>query len=192
MTRDPRHTPQPHDVVHVDGHDLRVALVLAGTNVFFWLDGRDKTMCTCVELEKSPAKMQPKDAVKMLRLELHGGNVSHVIQALSRIDFSRTSAGKTDVAHGKESLGRSVEAAVQQADGVPETFTVAVPVWSAFGFDRYSVQVQFGLYLDLQAQKVELRVLGDEIERVVGLATHAVAADLREALPSVPVFMGEP
>lgn len=44
--RDPRQDPHAHDVVRVDGHDLRVALVLARHNVYFWLNGRDKTMAT--------------------------------------------------------------------------------------------------------------------------------------------------
>lgn len=152
-----------------------------------------KRFTKCVELEKAPAKMQPKEAVKMLRLELHGGNVDHVIQALSRIDFVRTSAGKTDVAHGRESLGKSVEAKVQQADTVPQSFTLGVPVWATHGFSRYSVQVEFGVYLDTDAQVVELRVLSDETERVVGLAMSAAAADLRAALgDNVPVFIGKP
>lgn len=144
-------------------------------------------------LEAQPLRLQPRDAVKMLRLELHGGNVQHVIQALSRIDFVRTSAGKTDVDHGRESLGRSVEAAVQQADKVPQDFVLAVPVWSTHGFSRYTVQVQFGIHLDLEAQVVELRVLPDEVERVVGLAMAAAAADLRHALgEGIPVFLGAP
>ena len=146
-----------------------------------------------VESLQQPKVMQPKDAVKMLRLDLHGGNVAHVIQALSRIDFTRSSAGRTNVEHGRESLGRSVEAAVQQAESVPQQFTLAVPVWSTAGFSRFGVQVEFGLFLDLEAQAVELRVLADEVERARNLALAAVVGELRAQLPAgTPVFLGRP
>jgi hypothetical protein len=141
---------------------------------------------------QTPKSMQPKDAVKMLKLELHGGNVAHVIQALSRIEFTRTGTGRTNVEHGKESLGRSVEAMVQQAKDVPEQFTLAVPVWSTSGFSRFSVNVEFGLYLDLEAQTVELRVLADEIERVRNQALAAAASELGARLEGIPIFLGTP
>lgn len=146
----------------------------------------------CRSFESQPRTMQPREAVKLLRLELHGGRHDHVIQALSRIDFTRSSAGKSHVDHGKESMGRSVEAAVQQADSVPKDFEVAVPVWTNPGFSRYSVNVKFGLFLDLDNQAVELRVLSDECMRVVTQTLGTVASDLREALPDVPVFLGAP
>lgn len=147
----------------------------------------------CAQLQAQPRQFQPKDAVKMLRLELHGGNHEHVIQALSRIDFTRNSAGKSHVEHGRETLGRSVEAAVQQADNVPKSFTVGVPLWTTSGFTRYGVTVEFGVFLDLDTSTVELRVLSDEIERVRNLALTAVAKDISEALGGkVPVFMGSP
>lgn len=141
---------------------------------------------------QTPRAMQPKEAVKLLRLELHGGNVEHMIQALSRIDFVRTSSGRTNVEHGRETLGRSVEAAVQQANDVPKDFQLAVPVWSTSGFSRFSVNVQFGVYLDLEGQAVELRVLADEVERARNQALAAVVDELRAQLDGVQVFLGSP
>lgn len=146
----------------------------------------------CSDLQAKPERFQPRDLVKMLRLEFHGGNHGHVIQALSRIDFTRTSAGRTAVEHGRESLGRSVEAAVQQADQVPPQFTVGMPIWTNQGFTRYGAIVEFGVHLDLEAQVVELRVLSDEVNRVRNQALAAVVADLQEKLEGTPVFMGTP
>ncbi len=146
----------------------------------------------CARLQQQPAKFQPKDLVKMLKLEFHGGNHGHVVQALSRIDFVRTSSGRTNVAHGKESLGRSIEAAVQQAEDVPERFTLHVPIWTTPGFSRFSGGVEFGVHLDLEGQTVELRVLSDEVERVRILALQAVVAELVDRLIEAPVFLGAP
>jgi len=151
-----------------------------------------KRFLKCQEIEKTPRAMTPKDAVKMLRFELHGGNVEHVIQALSRIDFTRNSAGKSHVEHGRETLGRSVEAAVQQADAVPKDFTVAVPIWTNPGFHVHGANIEFGVFLDLEAQMVELRVMSDECLRVSNLAVGAVISRLQESLPNVPVFHGNP
>lgn len=145
----------------------------------------------CSELE-TPRRMQPKDAVRLLKLELHGGTHDPVTQALSRIDFKRAVGGATDVGHGRETLGRSVEASVQQAKDIPEQFTVAVPIWTTQGFQGYVQHVTLGLYLDLEGQTVELRVLSDECEAARNRSLAQVATDLRKAMPGVPVFMGVP
>lgn len=170
-------------VAFLDRHDRRdyITVSLVETNRF-----------KLVQALATPKQMSPRDAVKMLRFDLHGGNVGHVIQALSRIDFTRTNTGKTDVKHGRETLGQSVEALVQGIDDVPESFVLAVPIWATNGFTRFNVQVQFGVYLDVQNQCVELRVLADEVSRVRNLAVSDVAAELREKLKDVQVFVGTP
>lgn len=149
-----------------------------------------KRLQLCRSIEATPRTMHPRDAVKMLRLDLHGGKHDAVIQALSQVDFTRNSTGRSHVDHGRESLGKSVEASVQQADKVPKDFVVGVPVWTNNGFSRYAVNITFGVFLDLDNQAVELRVLSDECQRVVNQALLAVVADLRESLPKVPVFLG--
>lgn len=167
------------------------------------LDRSDRNESSTTELTRSkrldaaavlelPRQFEPRDAIKLLRFELHGANTDSVIQALSRVDFQRTSGGSSSVDHGKESLGRSVEASVQQADTIPDRFTIDVPVWSSPGFSHHMASIQCGVYLDLVTQKVELRVLSDEIERVINLALDKVVAELRTALPDVPVFRGHP
>ncbi len=177
---------------------------IAGNQVVAFLDRNErrsrvtvnlvesKRLQLCRGFETQPKTMQPRDAVKMLRLDLHGGKHDHVIQALGRLDFVRNGTGRSHVDHGKESLGRSVEQEVQQAENVPKDFIVGVPVWTNNGFNRYSVNVTFGVYIDLDNQAVELRVLSDECVRLVNLALNALAADLRESLPTVPVFLGTP
>lgn len=151
-----------------------------------------KRLQLCRAIEAQPRTMHPRDAVKMLRLELHGGKHETIIQSLSQVDFTRNSIGRSHVEHGRESLGKSVEASVQQADKVPKEFIVGVPVWTNNGFTRYAVNITFGVFLDMDTQAVELRVLSDECQRVVNQALLAVVSDLRESLPDVPVFLGTP
>jgi len=136
--------------------------------------------------------LEPKAAIRFLRQSLGDSAPVHVITALRQIDFTRTSAGKSHVEHGKESLGRSVEAAVQQADKVPEDFVVRVPVYTNPGAGAFLVEVRVMLYLDLEGQQVVLQTMPDELEKA-----HQVAqARLHEALVAncpkgTPVFYGQ-
>jgi len=174
--------------------------------VYAYLDRSDRRSCVFVPLEESqrfqlckrleaqPLVADPKSIVRLLKTSFLVGTHEHVTLALSNITFERTSTGKTEVKHGKESLGRSVEAAVQQAENVPEEFTITVPIWTTSGFDRFSGGVDFGLYLDLEQQKVVLQVLSDECVRVRNLAMLAAIATLQDKFGDlkVPIFLGEP
>lgn len=134
-----------------------------------------------------------RGAVKLLRFDLHGTGVDKVIGAIRRIDFTRRSEGAASADHGRESLGRSVEAAVQQADQVPEEFTVQTSVYANPGVRELSkVSVRCGVYLDVQNESIEIRVLADEIEAAVNAAQGAIGEALREQLGEVPVFYGAP
>lgn len=131
-------------------------------------------------------------AIRMLRFELPGTGTERVIQALRRIDFSRTGSGHATVEHGKETLGSAVEAAVQQADNIPETFVVTTPIWSNEGFIEQA-EITCGVYLDLVAQKVEIGVLADELSRERNVAIESIKDRLEEKLnDAVPVFSGRP
>lgn len=144
----------------------------------------------CCELEK-PRGFAPRDLVKFLRLELHGGAHQAVTQAVSRIDFMRTSSGKTDVKHGRETLGKSVEAVVQSAEDIPESFVVTVPIWSTPGCG-WTKPIEFGIYLDNEKQQVELRAFSDECAGARNAALAELRNAIAEACPDVPVFMGAP
>ena len=152
-----------------------------------------KRMQLLASLEASPKQFEPRQLVKLLRLELHGGHHDHMIQSLSRLNFTRTSTGHSHVDHGRESLGRAVEAAVQQAENVAPRFQVIAPLWTTHGFQKYQATVECGVDLLPEAQAVELRVLSDEITRARNQGRVALAADLTAALgEGARVFLGSP
>ncbi len=134
----------------------------------------------------------PKDAVKFLRYTLHGTGIEGVVQALRRIDFSRTSGGTSDVRHGKETLGRAVEAAVQQADSVPEEFVVSTPVYTNAGLREATVRVKVSIYLEVMSQAIELGTMPDELEASQVAVQRFIHDALVGALPGVPIFHGIP
>lgn len=111
-----------------------------------------------------------------------------LIAAFRRIDFTRTTAGRTDVQHGRESLGRSVEASVQQADKIPEVFAIGCPVYLALRSETFT-QVEVQVFIDHEAQKIELRVDSDDLD----LAIDRAHAAIRKLLPAgIEVYRGSP
>lgn len=131
-----------------------------------------------------------RDIVRFLRFELHDCGVAEVLKALRQVDFTRQSSGGRTTEHGRESLGRSVEAAVQQADKIPEEFTAEVPVFQNSGLRSITAKVRVGVYVDVDAEKVELRTLTDEIEQAKVQAQRSLGAELMDRLGEVPVFHG--
>ena len=146
---------------------------------------------TVSSMARQPWRCSPQEAIKKLRFELHAANVDHVVAALRRIDFQRSSSGSSHIEHGKESLGRAVEAKVQQADAIPESFAVRVPVYSNRDLRSIQVDIQCGIYLDLAEQLVEIRVMPDEISKAIEVAQAEVGAMLAKAAgDAVPVYHG--
>lgn len=146
----------------------------------------------CQKLQSAPRVMAPREAVKMLRLELASQD-HHMVAALSKIDFLRKGSGKSVVGHGSESLGRTVEAIVQQADDIPTTFVVTVAIWTNGGLAPYAEQITFGIHLDPQAETVEIRALPDQVELARARALERLADEIREQLGGeIPVYIGKP
>lgn len=132
-----------------------------------------------------------KQAVKFLRFHLHGSGAEEVIKALSRVNFERKSDGNVTVSHGRESLGRSVEATVQAKDEVPEVFKVDVPVYTNPGA-TWTMPIKIGVYLDVQDESIELRTLSDQTTEALNEIQDEIAGILESELPDVPIFHGSP
>lgn len=143
-------------------------------------------------LERAPESLDVPAAVKYLRFKMHGVGADNVIQALKRVDFTRTSAGTNVVEHGKESLGRSVEAEAQSVGEVPEEIAMTVPVFSNPGCESMTALVRVGVYLDVHNQRVEFGVLADESTRAINESLSKVRTFLRDNLTKVPIFHSAP
>lgn len=139
----------------------------------------------------------PREIVKALQRGLGSSAPFPVVDAIRRVNFTRTNAGASVVEHGKESLGRSVEAVVQQADKIPERFVVRVPVYSNPGLQAFQAEVWMGLYLDLEGQAIEIWPEPDAIQAAIQTAQARlhealVAAEFWPNPGSAPVFYGTP
>lgn len=153
-----------------------------------WLEETER-FALLRSLQETPLVLSQRQAIKFLRYQLHASGVDHVVSALRQIDFSRRSSGASTVEHGKESLGRQVEAAVQQADRIPESFKVSVPVWRNPGLRHITATVELGLFLDLDTPAIEIRLLSDELAQAEFSASEELRVVLNHLLVA-PLFQG--
>ena len=143
-----------------------------------------------VKMSGEPLSCTVNEAVRLLRFELHGVGADHVVQALKRVDFSRTSRGTAVTEHGKESLGKSVEATIQATDEIPETVDLTVPLYSNPGVSDFTAIITVGIYLDVDTQRVAFRPLADEIMKAQNAVMSQLFQALRDRLPRVPKING--
>lgn len=135
--------------------------------------------------------LSSKEAVHYLRHQMHGEEVAEVLSGVRRIQFDRSSTGKRTVEHGRESLGRSVEEQVQNADKIPEYFVLhAFPARNQ-GLRGIEVSVRIAVTIDFDNEKIVFRALADEVENARHIFAQEMGELLRKSLPIVPVFNGE-
>lgn len=153
-----------------EGYDLPLARTERWTTVESW--------------GVRPWEGTPAEAARILRFQLPdlGAEAEVLAQALSRVDFKRTSTGTTIAQHGRESLGRQVEAVTQQADQIPPEVTLHLPVYQVRGLREVVVDVRVGVWLQPEQEKVRLVPLADELAAAREVATATVASLLRRAL----------
>lgn len=129
--------------------------------------------------------------IRILRTDLRNAGAEHVLSAVKRLEFKRTSDGRSNVEHGKESLGRSVEAAVNSAELIPESFTATIPVYTTPGADFHK---QITCIVEIDAQNEQFVLLPDADD--LAQAVHSAQSDLQERiggeLSSTPVYYGAP
>lgn len=145
-----------------------------------------------LESLKGGRSFSPKAAIRFLRFELPESRAETLIQGLKNVDFDRRGSGHHHTAHGSESLGKTVEAKVQQADKIPESFVATMRVWSNPGLGGITERAQVGVHIDPTAEEVELILLPDEYERALWSAREQLADAIRQFCPEIPVFAGTP
>lgn len=171
-------------VVYVGADDLREKLTcsLKYTQRFV----------TLLNMGGSGISGSPADIIRTVRFQLNGIGFDELAASLRKVDFSRKSTGASDVAHGRESYGRSVEAEVQGTNNIPETVVVETPVYENDGVRGLRARIVCGIFIDAQQGVITLRPLADEIRN----GQMNVLADVRQmienACPGIPCYEGTP
>jgi hypothetical protein len=131
------------------------------------------------------------EAIKLIRFSLQGVGADALVAAIRKIDFSRKSDGQKTVEHGRETLGKQVEAAVQQADSIPQEFTAKVQLYANEGLRSLIAAVKVGVYIDVNDEAIQLIPLADEIPSAIRSIQSQLHELIVTAAPKVPVFTGE-
>lgn len=167
------------------------------------LDNDDRRDVATLDLEKSapfvrlefladkrPALTQ-RDLIRLLRHELRSAGAEHVLSSVKRLDFKRSNDGRSNLEHGKESLGRSVEMAVNSAEAIPEFFLSTVSVYTTPGAE-YQKTIYATLEIDVQNERFVVLPDDDSITDAIHDVQHDLHGALVEALGDIPVYYGRP
>lgn len=199
--RQPKFTSLASLLGYVQPEKDKAQLFLSQTRLVALLDASDRREAATLELTHTDVwrrvqrlrewtGFKPDSIVRELR---NLGAPAHFVAAVRKLDFKRQSGLSAEAKHGRESLGRRVEAEVQGADEIPESFVLDTPVFVEAGCNK-PVRVTVDVYLNVQAESVDLRVTADSQDAAVA----EVLLDIRETilaadgLASIPVFLGSP
>lgn len=129
------------------------------------------------------------ELIRLLRNELRGASPS-LLAAVRNLKFTRTENGQSNMQHGNESLGRSIEAAVTVADKIDESFVVETKCYK--GIDElktYSFLVT--IEVNIQKQMFTLRSQADEVDEAVLDSITTIAEILADNLDGATVMLGQ-
>lgn len=102
---------------------------------------RDRTVCDLIPspqfswlVNGSKQTYRQADFIRLLRIDLQGAlpAASNLLPLIRELKFNNNAAAQSNIQHGKESLGRQIEAAVHGIDAIPEEVTLSVPLWENF------------------------------------------------------------
>lgn len=159
------------------------------------LDETDRTERVTMDFAFSPQFQalkrleQPtnqKALVTALRSALYGccGYID-IVNVVRKIQFNRTSDGKTTVEHGRESLGRSVEKAVQSMGGeIPEELTFVVSLFSVPSDVPTRIELRYAIDIDVDNENIKLVPIGDIETRERQRVINDIAERLDDLVPS--------
>lgn len=158
----------------------RVTLALPPSEPFTWLG----------QLAKSPS-MNQTTLIRVLRLKL--GQPAELVSRFRKLDFSAGKTGASRVEHGKESLGREIQAVVQGIDELPDVLDVSVRITDVPGANKPET-IRVGLEIDPQREEFFLAPMPGELEAAVDRMHADLHARLGNVLGEVgiPVYYGAP
>jgi hypothetical protein len=103
------------------------------------------------------------------------------------LEFQRKNDGSSRLEHGRESLGKSVEAVVNNAENIPESFNISVPV---FDLELSTVEpITVSVDIDMAAGTIAIDVVPGQLEMAKRNAIATIANAINNQTES-SVFHG--
>jgi hypothetical protein len=142
-------------------------------------------------LEESPAGLDQKSLIRLLRLDL--GATPDQVEPWRRLDWQTKTTAAGEVRNQRESLGRSIEAEVRAGAALPEDLVIGCSVYQERCV-RFEHPVRLLYELDAAAQRITLQPEADELSNVFQ-ATHAQIEEALQELVAerpIPIYFGRP
>lgn len=147
-----------------------------------------------VSLEQAPL-------IITLRTLFAGCVPDSLVKAVRNVRATKNTDGRSEVGHGKVSVGKSIVAELTGADAIPEQVTFQVPVFAQSSV-KVTQDVRVAIDPDVQNERFTLVVLPGDIEQAqtnaeailakrIGDCLAGLAADDRPA-DAIPVYRGRP
>lgn len=158
--------------------DSRIILPLAFTPA--WDSARDLN-----------GPMKQRALVYAIRTAWRGCVAESLANTFKTIEFKRRSDGQSTVEHGRESLGKSVEASVQGTTALPEFIQFDAQL---FDVPDFTIRGQLAIVVTPlpDTEEFGLCAVPDEVRREEAGALAILAKDLRDALKECAVLIGTP
>jgi hypothetical protein len=177
-----------------------------GVSVMCYLDELDRKETVRMTVEYSQAYaafvklndwQKQKLVVTTLRDQLFGSTESGLLGKLRSLDFTRRNDGTKTIEHGRESMGRSIELAVQSKNGeIPEKVTFRIPMFASRDFSKFIATCDCSLDLDASMEAIRFVPTGDQLESAIEYSILHVADTIREGLDAAglesTVVLGAP
>jgi hypothetical protein len=112
-----------------------------------------------------------------------------IIAPWRKLDFNRSVLTQGEVAHGRDRLGREINAQASGIGDLPETITVDVPIFEQLGQrDRYAVTTK--VEIDASACRIGIIPRATELATMEEGHLAGIIAECRKELPELGVFFG--
>ena len=147
------------------------------------------------EMAWKPAPIDVATLIREIRFRLNGTGAENLLPAIRRVEFKRDTAGHADLKHGRESLGRSVEAVVQGINDIPERIVLSVRPFDTQGLFGISCNIDVGIHIDVANERFLMQPLAGE----VAMAARDVQDQMRERIEAsidveagIAIYQGKP
>ncbi len=129
--------------------------------------------------------------IRLLRHDLEKCGAETLLSIVRKVEFKRQSDGRSDIRHGGESLGKSVESAVNATSDVPEMIVLSVPVYDTPGIEQRE-QVGCSIDIDVHNERFILTPFPGELTGAMHRVQAWIGQEVRQhAGDGVSVFGGK-
>lgn len=140
-------------------------------------------------LEASAGRQyEQAEFIRLLRVDL-GIAAPELLGVLRNVKWRRNAEGSSELQHGRESLGRSVDAEVTGTSEIPEELTFEVQMVEQL---KHQVTIEAAIEILVESQTFRLTPLAGQRRRVFDETMAALDEELRQWCTFSDIFCGRP